>query len=130
MLAGKRAGRVGDQILKEVADLLMRKVKDPRVRSVTLTGIDLSSDLKIAKLYYSLIGGREEIQEAQNGLTSAKGFIKHEVGSRLDLKYLPEIVFKYDPSLEQGDHMEKIFEKIRKEESLAHPQEKKNLNDE
>jgi ribosome-binding factor A len=108
----------------------MRKVKDPRVRSVTLTGIDLSSDLKIAKLYYSLIGGREEIQEAQNGLTSAKGFIKHEVGSRLDLKYLPEIVFKYDPSLEQGDHMEKIFEKIRKEESLAHPQEKKNLNDE
>ena len=119
MLAGKRAGRVGDQILKEVADLLMRKVKDPRVQGITLSGIDLGNDLKIAKVYYSLIGGRAEIEKAQSGLESAKGFIKHEVGRRLDLKYLPEIVFKYDPSLAQGDHMEKIFEKIKKEEAHA-----------
>ncbi|RPI75141.1 MAG: 30S ribosome-binding factor RbfA [Desulfobacteraceae bacterium] len=119
MLAGKRAGRVGDQILKEVADLLMRKVKDPRVQGVTLSGIDLGNDLKMAKVYYSLIGGPAEIQKAQSGLESAKGFIKREVGRSLGLKYLPEILFKYDPSLAQGDHMEKIFEKIKKDEARA-----------
>jgi ribosome-binding factor A len=130
MLPGRRAGRVGDQILKELADLLMRKVKDPRIQGVTLTGIDLGNDLKIAKVYYSLIGGDPEIKNAQSGLESAKGFIKHEVGRRLDLKYLPEIIFKYDPSLAQGDHMEKIFEKIRKEESANAQPDPQDLNDE
>ena len=115
MLAGKRAVRVGDQLLREVADILAKKVRDPRVKGATLTGIHLSDDLKHGRVYFSVMGGREDIQKVQGGLDSAKGFIKREIGARMDLKYIPDIVFKHDPSLEMGQHMEKIFEKIKSE---------------
>ncbi len=116
MLAGKRATRVGDQILREIAELLMRKVKDPRVQGVTLTGIRMSNDLKHARVFYSFIGEKEEGRRVQTGLDSAKGYMKREIGLRLDLKYVPEILFQHDATLETGQHMEKLFEKIRSTE--------------
>jgi len=116
MLPGRRANRVGDLILREVADLLMTKVKDPRVKKITVTGISVSKDLRYARVYYSLIADQQEILDAQKGLDSAKGFIKREIGLRMDLKYVPDIVFKHDPSLAEGDHMEKLFRKLRTEE--------------
>jgi ribosome-binding factor A len=117
MLAGKRAVRVGDQILKEMALLFMNRVNDPRVKKATLTGIHLSDDLKNARVYYSVIGDNTEIRNTQAGLDSAKGFIKREISLRVNLKYMPEIVFKHDPTLEMGTQMEKLFEKIKSEES-------------
>ena len=113
MLPGKRAVRVGDLILREVAFLLLKRVKDPRVQGVTLTGIRLSNDLKRAKIFYSIVGDQLQIERAQTGLNSAKGFIKREIGIRMELRYVPEISFLHDPSLEDGSHMERIFEKIR-----------------
>ncbi len=113
MLAGKRAVRVGDQLLREISEILTRRVKDPRVKGATLSGIHVSDDLKHARIYFSVMGGSEDIHKVQGGLDSAKGFIKREIGARMDLKYVPEISFKYDPSLEMGRHMEKIFEKIK-----------------
>ena len=117
MLAGKRAIRVGDQLLREMAELLMLKVKDPRVKRTTLTGIHLSNDLKNAKVYYSVLGGDQAVREAQAGLDSAKGFIKREIGLRLDLKYMPDIIFKHDRTLEMGDHMEKLFKSFKVNEN-------------
>jgi len=117
MLPGRRADRVGDLILREIADLLMTRVKDPRVKKVTVTGIVVSKDLRYAKAFYSLIGNEQEITEAQKGLESATGFIKREIGLRMDLKYIPEIVFRLDPSLAEGDLMEKLFQRLRTEES-------------
>jgi ribosome-binding factor A len=116
MLPGRRASRVGDLILREIADLLMTRVKDPRVKKTTVTGILVSKDLRYARVYYSLIGDEQEILEAQRGLDSAKGFIKREIALRMDLKYVPDLVFKHDPSLAVGDHMEKLFRKLRAEE--------------
>ena len=117
MLAGKRAVRVGDQILKEMALLFMNRVNDPRVKNATLTGIHLSDDLKNARVYYSVIGDNTEIRNTQAGLDSAKGFIKREISLRVNLKYMPDIVFKHDPTLEMGTQMEKLFDKIKSEES-------------
>jgi len=117
MLPGRRANRVGDLILREIADLLMTRVKDPRVQKTTVTGIVVSKDLRYAKVFYSLIGNEQEIREAQKGLESATGFIKREIGLRMDLKYIPDIVFKHDPSLAEGDHMEKLFQRLGREES-------------
>jgi ribosome-binding factor A len=119
MLAGKRAVRVGDYILKEIAVLLLEKVKDPRVQGVTLTGIRLSDDLKAARVYYSVMGAKEEIARSQAGLDSAKGFIKREIGMRAALRYVPEITFVHDPSLEKGSRMDKLFEKIEKAEEVG-----------
>jgi ribosome-binding factor A len=117
MLAGKRAVRVGDQIQKGISYLLLERVKDPRVRGVTVTGIKLSNDLKRARVFFSVIGEQDQINKAQAGLDSAKGFIKREIGLRLSLRYTPEINFTYDPSLESGSHMESLFEKLKYNES-------------
>ena len=117
MLPGRRANRVGDLILREIADLLMTRVKDPRVKKTTVTGIELSKDLRYAKVFYSLIGDDQEIRAAQKGLESATGFIKREIGFRMDLKYVPDIAFKHDRSLAVGDHMEKLLQKLKTEES-------------
>lgn len=117
MMSGRRADRIGDQVLREIADLLMRKVKDPRVKGATLTGISMSNDLKHARVYYSVIGSEREVLEAQAGLDSAKGYIKKEIGLRLDLKYMPDIIFRHDPSLATGEHMERLFQQIRKDDA-------------
>ena len=116
-MKGRRASRIGDQVLREIADLLMRKVNDPRVKGTTLTGIGMSNDLKHARVYYSVLGDEHEILETQAGLDSAKGYIKREIGLRLELKYMPEIVFKHDPTLATGEQMEKLFQQIRKDDS-------------
>ena len=116
MLAGDRKARVGDQILKGVADLLAQKVRDPRDEGITLTGIDLSNDLKHARLYFSLIGSEDDVLKARSGLDSAKGYIKREIGLRFKLRYVPDIIFEHDPTLEMGNRMEKLFEKLRAEE--------------
>ena len=113
MLPGKRATRVGDLILREIADVILRRVKDPRLRGATLTGISLSNDMKYAKVYYSTIGGEKAIVEVQAGLDSAKGFIKRQIGFRMELKYIPDIVFMHDTSLEKGQRMEKILQELK-----------------
>ena len=117
MLAGKRAVRVGDQLLREIADLLLSSVRDPRVKGVTLTGVDLSDDLKHAKVFYSLIGDEKEFERIQEGLDSARGFIKRELATRMELKYMPDIVFRRDLSLEEGNRMERLFESLKSDES-------------
>ena len=117
MLAGKRATRVGDEILKCAAGLLMQKVKDPRVNGITLTGVHISNDLKNASIYFSLIGSEEDVRRALAGLDSARGFIKREIGLCVNLRNVPDLVFKYDPTLETGNRLEKLFQKIRTEDS-------------
>jgi ribosome-binding factor A len=114
MLAGKRAVRVGDQILKEIAVLLLERVKDPRVRAVTVTGIRLSDDLKLARVYYSVLGDEKEIKRAQSGLDRAKGFIKREIGMRMALRYIPQITFVHDPTLESASRMDRFFKEMGK----------------
>ncbi|MGD8388526.1 MAG: 30S ribosome-binding factor RbfA [Desulfobacteraceae bacterium] len=109
-MGGKRSVRVGEQLLQEIADLLEHKVRDPRVKGVTLTGVRLSRDLKSAKVFFSSMGEAFEIENAQKGLDSATGFIKREIGLRLELRYMPEIEFRHDPSLQYGEDMEKIID--------------------
>lgn len=112
MLAGNRSHRVGDQILREISNLLLRKVKDPRIKGVTLTDVKMSKDLRNAYVYYSLFGQDEQKKQAQVGFESAKGFIRKEIGERLHLRYVPDIRFRYDMSLEYGQKMERLLEKI------------------
>ncbi len=109
MLAGKREQRVGEQILKELSDIILRKVKDPRLQGVTITDVGLSKDLRIATVYYSLIGDDEKKAQAQVGFESATKFIRKELGRRLHLRYTPAIRFRYDISLEYGQKMEEIL---------------------
>jgi len=112
MLAGNRSHRVGDQILREISDLLLRKVKDPRLKGITLTDVSVSKDLRRAHVYYSVFGTGEQKKLAQEGFESAKGYIRREIGERLQLRYVPDMQFSFDSSLEYGQKMEKILEEL------------------
>ena len=117
MVPSKRAVRLGDVILREIATILLEKTKDPRVKGVTLTGIELSNDLKSARVFFSTMGEADAIRRAQSGVDSAKGFIKREIAARMELRYVPEISFIHDPTLQHADHMESLFDEIRKKDN-------------
>jgi ribosome-binding factor A len=97
-----RAERVADQIRMEVADILMRRIKDPRVRSVTVTDVELTNDLRIARVFVTALGTEAETKDVFAGLSKASGFIRSELGRRLTLRYLPEVVFHKDVSGPRG----------------------------
>ncbi len=112
----KRAERVGDLIRREISEMLIRGIKDPRIGLVTITRVRISDDLRAAKVYFSALGDEDDHRRSLQGLNSAKGFIKREVGRRLHLRYVPEIVFKFDPSLEYADHMNRLIRELNREE--------------
>jgi ribosome-binding factor A len=86
-----RADRVADQIRMEVADILMRKIKDPRVRSVTVTDVELTKDLRMARIYVTTLERNDAERQVFDGLAKASGFVRAELGRRLTLRYLPEL---------------------------------------
>jgi ribosome-binding factor A len=105
----KRADRVADQIRMEVADILMRKIKDPRVHSVTVTDAELTADLRIAHVYVTTMENEQVEREIFAGLSKASGFIRAELGRRLSLRYLPEVIFKKDISGLRGDRITQLL---------------------
>jgi ribosome-binding factor A len=106
---GQRAQRVADAILEEVADLLRRRVKDPRVGFVTLTGVEVAPDLRHAKVFYSVVGDPAQRRATQKGLDSATPFVQGEVGRRLRLRNTPVVEFRFDESLERGQRIEQLL---------------------
>jgi len=107
-----RAERVADQIRMEVADILMRKIKDPRVRSVTVTDVELTNDLRIARVFVTALGSDEETKDVFAGLAKASGFVRGELGRRLTLRYLPEVVFVKDLSGPRGDRVLRLLDEL------------------
>jgi ribosome-binding factor A len=114
----KRADRVADLLRREIAELLLRRVKDPRVERVTVTGIEVTDDLQHAKVFFCLMGSatEEEKGSAALGLNNAKGFMRQELGKRLHLRYLPQLTFHYDGSFEYGDKIERLLKELQKNE--------------
>jgi ribosome-binding factor A len=106
----KRADRVADQIRMEVADILMRKIKDPRVRSVTVTGVELTADLRIAHVFVTTMETEQAERDIFAGLSKASGFVRAELGRRLTLRYLPEVIFKKDVSGLRGDRIMRLLD--------------------
>ncbi len=106
----KRADRVADQIRMEVADILMRKIKDPRVRSVTVTDVELTADLRIAHVYVTTMERDAAERDVFAGLSKASGFVRAELGRRLSLRYLPEVIFKKDVSGPRGDRVLQLLD--------------------
>ncbi|WP_149453934.1 30S ribosome-binding factor RbfA [Pasteuria penetrans] len=105
MAAQVRGQRLGELIKKELGHLLHRSVKDPRIGFVTVTAVEMSGDLQIAKVYVSVMGSAEKQAEALAGLVKAKGFLRTEVGRRLSVRYTPELEFVLDVSLSYSEHI-------------------------
>ena len=114
-MEGKRSDRVADSIRKEISEMLVKTIKDPRIGFITLTRVTVSEDCRLAKVYYSVVGTPEQKRQSMEGLNSAKGYIRRELGHRMKLKYTPELVFQFDPSIEYAIHMEEVFQHIQEE---------------
>ena len=108
--SSQRAHRVGDQIQREVADLLANEVKDPRVGPVTITGVDVSPDLSHATVRFTHLAGRENAEAAVKALSRTTGFLRSELGHRLNLYSPPQLRFAYDDSIESGMRMSQLID--------------------
>lgn len=101
--------RLNANLREVLAELLEKRVRDPRVEPVTLTAVDVSRDLSYAKVFYSVLGDAEAQRVAQRGLESVAGFLRGEVGRELRMRAVPVLRFRYDESLERGQHIEKLL---------------------
>lgn len=115
-MAYNRAERVGEEIRKEIATMLFGEIHDPRIGFVTITKVLVTKDLRQAKVYFSMMGSDEERAKTSEGLRSASGYMRREIGKRLKLKYFPELLFKFDDSLEYSSRIESIIKEIKKAE--------------
>ncbi|GER65667.1 ribosome-binding factor A [Weizmannia acidilactici] len=111
-----RASRVGEQMKKELSDIIGRKLKDPRVGFVTVTDVEVTGDLQQAKVFITVLGDDEKKKETLAGLEKAKGFIRSEVGNRIRLRKTPELFFEIDESIEYGNRIETLIKKIHDSE--------------
>ncbi|WP_316568526.1 30S ribosome-binding factor RbfA [Neobacillus sp. YIM B06451] len=114
-----RANRVGEQMKKELSEIIGRKIKDPRIGFVTVTDVHVTGDLQQATVYISVLGDEEQRENTLKGLAKAKGFIRSEIGNRIRLRKTPEIVFEFDESIDYGNRIETLLTKIHNEEKQS-----------
>jgi len=111
-----RYERVASQIKREISNILHDDLKDPRIGFITVTRIELSLDLRFAKVYYSVLGNSQQKMNASRGLESACGFVRRLVAQRLNLKFVPEISFKEDSSIEESLRLDEKIKELKKSE--------------
>ena len=114
-----RQEKLGELITAEVSDLLRTRVKDPRVGFVSITHVEVSGDFRHAKIFVSVMGNEEEQASTMKALKHATGFLRHELASRLTLRYMPEIVFKLDTSIEQGARILDLIREVAGEKPVG-----------
>lgn len=107
-----RANRVGEQMKKELSEIIGRKIKDPRIGFVTVTEVQVTGDLQQATVFITVLGDDKQKEGTINALEKAKGFIRSEVGHRIRLRKTPELSFEIDESIEYGNRIETIIKEI------------------
>jgi ribosome-binding factor A len=118
MLPYKRSQRVSDLIREEIADIIMYRLKDPRIGFVTVTGVEMTPDLKLARVFVSIFK-EEEREETLEILNSSKSFMRSALGRRLRMKFIPGIEFRLDTSIEYGYKIDKLLKQIEDKDEDA-----------
>ncbi|NLW24739.1 MAG: 30S ribosome-binding factor RbfA [Clostridia bacterium] len=113
-----RTNRIAEEIKRELSQIIRSELKDPRVSGiVSITGVEVSGDLKYAKVFVSHYGEKEQQKEVIQGLEKATGFLRSELGKRIRLRIVPELIFKLDESLEYGNKISELLSQIKEQES-------------
>lgn len=112
-----RPYRVGEQIQKEISALLLKGLKDPRVGFVTITAVSVTPDMHLARVHYTVYGDEKQQAETRAGLKSAVPFLRRELGRRLRMRYVPDLVFEFDKSLEYGNRIDSLLQQLNKDQS-------------
>ena len=111
----KRLGRISEEVRKVASEIIASGLKDPRINPMTtVTNVEVTRDLRYAKIYVSVLGDDMEKDETIKGLENAKGFLRREISSKIDLRYTPEPMFFLDESIEKGIYMSKLIEEVNK----------------
>ncbi|SEN33929.1 30S ribosome-binding factor RbfA [Paenibacillus sp. OV219] len=111
-MAKVRVGRVGEQIKKELSQIIQLELKDPRIGFITVTGVDLTNDMSQARIYLSVLGSDEQKEETLKALARGKGFLRSELGKRIRFRHTPDLLFKFDSSIEYGSRIESLLTDI------------------
>ncbi len=112
MKPSRRTERLNELLLKEISETVIRELNDPRIRNVTFTAVDITRDLRLARVYYSVLDPDQNRDAASQGLQSAKGVIKRALGPRLSLRYMPDLEFLYDASIQRAEQIEKLLKSV------------------
>jgi ribosome-binding factor A len=113
-----RSKRVAEQLRQELADILWREVQDPRVKGVTLTAVEVTSDLEHAKIWFTLLTG--DPKETIKGLQRATGFLRREIAHRMRLRLVPSLTFLYDESVARGAHLSSLIDQAVEDDKRHH----------
>lgn len=117
----RRSERLEDQIRADISEMLQREMTDPRLTTtnvlISITDVDLTEDLRYARVYVSILGGDEETRAAFSAIRHAAGFIRRELSRRLALRFVPELSFQLDPSVARGAHVLELIKQIEEEEA-------------
>lgn len=113
---GGRNTRLADQIQKDLSEILRLELKDRRHGLLTLTGVELSSDLTHAKIFYTVLGASETLEETSATLTRARGFLRSQLAQRMRTRITPELHFVYDESVARGAHLSQLIDEVVREE--------------
>ena len=108
-----RATRVADLLKEEISEMLCKEVKDPHIGFITITDVEVSKDLKHAQIFYTILGDEKQEEESADALRRVSSFIKKQLGKRLRMRYIPEIIFKYDHSLAYGTKIDHILNSLK-----------------
>lgn len=114
-MAERHKARAEEAVRQMIAELLLRRVKDPRVSDVSIIDVKLSKDYSVAKILYNIVGGGDS-EEVQKGLDSCKRYIRSQLKQNLRLRVIPELIFIYDVSLDRAMAIEELLQKIHDEE--------------
>ena len=115
-----RIEKLQELIKQEMSKMLLKELKDPRIGFVTVTDVEMTGDLREAKIYVSVMGGAEQVKSSLEGLNSALGFVRREIGQRIQLRFTPEISFALDTSLDYGDHIQKLLLQVEGDKNDNH----------
>ncbi|WP_300667234.1 30S ribosome-binding factor RbfA [Desulfoluna sp.] len=124
-----RADRVSVQIQATISALLCKKISDPRLEMVTITGVKLTDDLRHAQVFFCVSGGKKAKYEALSGFKSASGFLKKSLAGTLGMKFMPALIFLYDESLDYGSHINEVLKSLSIEDESAAPGESETPED-
>lgn len=114
---GRRPARVADSIKNEIATLLLRKISDPRVYNVTITQVKASPDLRRAWVYFSCLD--RNVDEVLAGLASARGYIRSHLARVMGMRYVPDLEFRHDPTIDRMAEIDKLFHEIAEDDDPA-----------
>jgi ribosome-binding factor A len=121
MIPFARSDRISGLIQKVLSEILKRDIGDPRLKMATITEVEVSRDLKLARIYFTTPSDKNKKEAAIKGFRSARGFIKRILAQEIDLKYMPDIKFIYDNSLEYGAHIDELIKSIKIKNGSDHP---------